>query len=94
MSVILTPSVCLLSWVMAWRKSLSICMLPWVTARLCARDGVLVRSSLLGHGLDGFSPLRHRLVRVSLLGHGLVRVSLSGGGLGQDHSSLGLRFEV
>ena len=44
MSVTLTSSACMPSWVMARRTSLSICMLPWVMARLCARDWVLVRS--------------------------------------------------
>ena len=68
LSVILTRSVCLLSWVTARRKPLTICMLPKIMARLCARDWVLARFPVFGHGL----------IRFSLLGHGLVRVSLLG----------------
>ena len=81
MLVLLTSSACMPSWVMARRKSLSIRMLPWVMARLCARDWVLVRSGSpsLAMGWLVHSP-----------GHGWVRVSLSGHGLGGDHHSQGL----
>ena len=68
LSVILTPSVCLLSWDMARQKSFSICMLPKIMARLCAQDWVLARFCVFGHGLIGFSFLGHGLVSVSLLG--------------------------
>ena len=44
MSEIFTSSACMPSWVMARRKSLFICMLPWVMATLCAQDCVFVRS--------------------------------------------------
>ena len=43
MSEIPTSSACMLSWVMARRKSLSICMLPWIRAGLYARDWAFVR---------------------------------------------------
>ena len=57
MSEVLTSSASMLTWVMAGRKCLSICMLPLVMARLCARDWVLVRLSLLILGLVRFSLL-------------------------------------
>ena len=52
MSVIFTSSVCLPSWVMARRRSVSICMLPWVMARLCAWDWVSVRSGSPSWAMD------------------------------------------
>ena len=52
MSVIFTSSACMPSLVMARRKSLSICMYPWVMARLCARDWVLVRSGSPSWAMD------------------------------------------
>ena len=57
MSVILTSSAYMPSRIMARRKSLSLCMLPWVMARLCALDlgSGEVRISFLGHGLIRFS---------------------------------------
>ena len=96
MSVILTSSACMPSYVMARRTSLSICMLPWVMARLCAQSFPEVRFSLLGHGLVRLFLFGHglvrlslfgnRWVRVSLSGHGWVRVSLSGHGLDATNS--------
>ena len=52
MSEIFTSSTCMPSWVMARRKSLSICMLPWVMARLCAREWVLSRSGSPSWAMD------------------------------------------
>ena len=52
MSQIFTSSACMPSWVMARRKSLSICMLPLVMARLCAQDRVLVRSGSPSWAMD------------------------------------------
>ena len=52
MSEIFTSSACMPSWVMARRTSLPICMLPWVMARLCARDWILVRSGSPSWAMD------------------------------------------
>ena len=87
----------LTQWVMARQKSLSTCMLQWVTARLCARDWLLVRFSVIGHGLVRFSFVDHGLVRFSLwagIGEGLILRAWTGGvpslsrpGLGRDYLS-------
>ena len=64
MSVILTSSACMPSWFMGRRTSLSLCMLPWVMARLCAQDWFLVKSgapSCAMDWLDYFSSAMDRL---------------------------------
>ena len=90
-SVILTSRACMPSWVMARRMSLSICLLPWVMARLCAWDWSLVRSGSPSLAMDWLGYLSSAMDWLELsLGHGWVRVSLSGHGLGRHRLSQGL----
>ena len=72
MSEIFTSSACMLSSVMARRKSLSICMLPWVIARLCARDCVLVRSGSPSWAMDWLGYFSSAMVRLGYLSSAVV----------------------
>ena len=99
MSVILTSSACLLSWVMARRKSLSICTLPWVMVRLCTLDWVLVRSASPSWAMDWLGYLSWAMdwlgsLSWAWIGEGLslraltgVKPSLSRPGSGRDYLS-------
>ena len=74
MSEIFTSSACMPSWLMARRKSLSMCMLPWVMARLCARDWVLVRSGSPSWAMDRLGSLSS-----AWIGEGLSLRAWTGG---------------
>ena len=91
MSVILTSTACMPSWILARRKFLSICMLLWVMARLCARDSVMVRSGSPSWAKDWLGYLSSAVDWLGSVSWAWMgKASLSGHGQGRDHLSQGL----